>query len=80
MAGYLENPDVTGAPGRPPADAELRQTQDAARAGRAYADAAASVARLVRRYGEGTVLGWLAAGLPREVRNASSNAAATKSK
>jgi len=35
---------------------------------------------LVDGYGEATVLSWLAAGLPREVRNANSTAAATKSR
>jgi stage II sporulation protein D len=65
---------------KPPADAALQQTADAARARRAYGEATATVARLVDRYGEATVLSWLAAGLPREVRNANSTTAPTKSK
>ena len=51
-------------------DADLRQRQDEARARRAYAAAAARVAQLVREYGEGTVLGWLKSGVPKEVAEA----------
>jgi stage II sporulation protein D len=49
---------------RIPSDVELRQTQDAASARRAYADAAASVADLVRHYGETAVLRWVKSGIP----------------
>lgn len=80
LVGYLENPRAVRTSTKPPADADLRQTADATRARRAYGEATASVARLVDRYGEATVVSWLAAGLPREVRNANSTAAATKSK
>jgi stage II sporulation protein D len=80
LVGYLENPRAARASTKPPMDAELRQTADAPRAHRAYEEATASVAGLVDRYGEATVLSWLAAGLPREVRNANSTAAATKSR
>ena len=80
LVGYLENPRAPRTAAKPPADADLQQTADASRARRAYDEATASVARLVDGYGEATVLSWLAAGLPREVRNANSTAAATKSK
>jgi len=68
LVGYLEDPGAARPAAKPPADADLRQTQDAPRARRAYADATASVAALAHRYGEATVLTWLATGLPREVR------------
>ena len=80
LVGYLEDPDAARPAAKVPADSELRQTADAQRARLAYGEAAASVAGLVHRYGEATVLNWLAAGLPREVRNANSIAAPTKSK
>jgi stage II sporulation protein D len=81
LVGHLENPGaVRQAAANPPSDTALQQTQDAARARRAYAEADAAVAALVHRYGEATVLSWLAAGLPREVRNSSSSAAPTKSR
>ena len=67
LVGYLEDAGAARASAKPPADADLRQTADAERARRAYRDAAASVAALVRRYGETAVLGWLATGLPREI-------------
>jgi stage II sporulation protein D len=81
LVGYLEEPGAARRPAaNPPADAALQQTQDAASARRAYAEAASAVAALVHRYGEATVLSWLAAGLPREVRNSTSSTAPTKSK
>lgn len=84
LVGYLMGEStglVSGRAGGPPhLDADLQQTQDGARARRAYAAAARRVAGLVNGYGEGAVLSWLRAGLPREVRNASSSDAATKSK
>jgi stage II sporulation protein D len=63
LAEYLLNPHVTGRP-EIPDERDLRQTAEPARARRAYADAAAMVASLVRSYGETTVLGWVARGLP----------------
>lgn len=63
MADYLENPHVTGV-ARIPLEADLRQTADAARARKAYAEAAAMVASLIRTYSEPTVLGWVSSGLP----------------
>jgi stage II sporulation protein D len=65
---------------RIPADSELRQTGDQARARRAYADATAFVADLTTRYGETVVLDWVKRGLPPEVTKASNSHAATKSK
>lgn len=64
----------------PPADSELRQTEDQPRARRAYASAASAVSTLVKRYGETAVLGWLETGLPAEVKRASNSQEATKSK
>jgi len=70
-----------GAPGiLAPQDNDLRQRAEQDRARAANEAARARVAGLVARYGEGTVVGWLRLGLPREVTNASSNQAPTKSK
>jgi stage II sporulation protein D len=63
-----------------PADAEMRQRVDPERARRAYAAATMAVASLVSRYGEGTVMSWLGAGLPREVRIASASPVITSSR
>jgi stage II sporulation protein D len=63
-----------------PSDADLRQTADAARARRAYAEATRAVADFADRYGLASVLGWLKTGLPPEVSRTSSSQAATKSK
>jgi stage II sporulation protein D len=78
LIGYLENAPRGGA--RVPADADLRQTEDANAARRAYADAVAMVARLVQRYGETSVLDWVKRGLPLEVTNARTSQAPQKSK
>jgi stage II sporulation protein D len=80
LVGYLENPDAPRTAAKPPADADLRQTQDEPRARRADDEAAASVKALVRHYGEATVLSWLAAGLPPEAGTAGSGMATKKSK
>ncbi|MGD0363250.1 MAG: SpoIID/LytB domain-containing protein [Bryobacteraceae bacterium] len=68
-----------GLPGVP-ADSEVRETTDPARARRAYSEAARAVAGLVARYGEATVLGWVTRGLPPEVRKTSASQAPTKSR
>ena len=65
---------ASGAVSGPAPDADLRQTEDAARARRAYAAAARRVSGLVRRYGERNVLAWLQSGLPREVASATAPA------
>ena len=52
-------------------DHDLRQRQMRGDAERAYAQAGARVGDLVRRYGEGTVLGWVEGGLPADVKNSS---------
>ena len=65
LVGYLEHPVRTGAPGAPESD--LRQTEDAARARRAYTAAAQKVAALVQRHGATAVLAWLKSGLPASV-------------
>ena len=57
-----------------PSDAGLRQTEDAATARRAYAEAASAVAGLAQRYGETAVLGWVKQGLPPDVVKAGSRA------
>lgn len=67
LVEYLAAPGAAGGPVRIPSDAELRDTHDAARARRAYADAARAVADLARRYGETALLGWVNRSLPPEV-------------
>jgi stage II sporulation protein D len=79
LAAFLQAGRGTGA-ARIPTDADLRQTADADRARRAYAQAQAQVGALVQRYGETVVLGWVKRGLPAEVANASTSQAAPKSK
>jgi len=64
LVEYLTGPAAPRGPIRIPSDEDLRQTQDAARARRAYADAAAAVADLARRYGETAVLRWVKSGIP----------------
>jgi stage II sporulation protein D len=64
----------------PPSDRELRQTNDAAEARRAYSNASAAVARLARTYGETAVLDWVKRGLPPDVTKASRSPAPTNSK
>jgi len=64
LVEYLSNPETVRPVAKPPSDADLRQTADAQRARRAYADAAGSVAAMVHRYGESAVLTWLTTGLP----------------
>jgi stage II sporulation protein D len=65
LVGYLEHPVRTAAPDVPAAD--LRQTEDAARARRAYTAAAQRVAALVQRHGTAAVLAWLKSGLPASI-------------
>ncbi len=79
VVDYLENPHTTGVARIPP-EADLRQRSDPAAARRAYANADAMVASLIRSYGETTVLGWVKRGLPSEVTKASTNQAAPKSR
>jgi stage II sporulation protein D len=80
LVGYLERPPVTSSAARAPADSDLQQTADLARARRAYADATAAVAALVKRYGETAVLDWVRTGLPADVKKASSSQEPTKSR
>lgn len=79
MAGYLEKARGTGV-ARMPSDSDLRQTSDPALARRAYADATAMVANLVRRYGESAVFDWAKRGVPVDVTKASISHATTNSK
>jgi stage II sporulation protein D len=78
LVEFLDAPPHSGGPVRIPADTELRDTADAARARRAYDDAARAVADLVTRYGEATVLSWVTGGLPDAVKNTSTNQAPMK--
>lgn len=67
LVEYLTAPIAPSGVVRIPPDAELRETHDAARARRAYADAERAVADLAKRYGETTTLSWVATGLPAQV-------------
>ena len=78
LIGYLANAPRGNA--RRPADVDLRQTENAVAAHRAYADAVATVANLVRRYGETSVLDWVKRGLPADVTYARTSQDAQKSK
>lgn len=62
LVGYLEHSGRGGAGDG--SEADLRQTEDAAQARRAYAVARQRVTALVEREGMPTVLGWLKSGLP----------------
>jgi stage II sporulation protein D len=64
----------------PPSDSELQQRTDSARARRAAAAAAGTVASLVERYGLGTVVGWLKTGLPPELMKTSNSHATVNSR
>jgi len=80
LVGYLEHAGASAGAADFPADSALRQTSDATEARRAYAEAVGAVSRLVERYGEDTVLGWVRRGLPPDVTKASTSHPATKSK
>ncbi len=79
VVDFLDGEPVTGKP-EIPLENDLRQTTDAGRARRAYADAEALVASLARTYGETVVIGWVARGLPPEVTKARSNQPMPKSR
>lgn len=79
LVGYLSDQSARPATGIPP-DADLRQTRDFSRARRAYEEATGKVTALAGRYGESTLMGWLARGLPPEVTNTSTSQAPTKTK
>jgi stage II sporulation protein D len=59
LAEYLDPSNRAAGAASFPADSALRQTGDPGEARRAYAGALAAVTRLVERYGEATVLGWV---------------------
>ena len=81
LVEYLSTGDHHVAHGQPSAsETGLRQRKSRADADRAYAQAVAQVAALIRRYGETTVLGWIERGLPADVKYSSDNSATTKSK
>jgi stage II sporulation protein D len=71
IVAYLTGPEAKGGAGTSPAQAPARRAHDEARQ---------AVDDLVRRYGEATVLDWVARGLPPEVKNTSVSQAPTKSK
>jgi stage II sporulation protein D len=77
---FLANPPRASGPERIPAEADLRQTTDQARARRAYDDAARMVAGLAGRYGEATVLEWVKRGVPADVTKTNAIQPATKSR
>ncbi len=60
-----------------PLDRDLRQRSDRRRAELAYHAAQARVSGLISTYGEPTVLAWVSAGLPDEVKKSSTSAAVT---
>jgi len=63
VVGYLERRHGGGAD---LSEGDLRQTEDEARARRAYAAAAQRVTELVHRNGAATVLEWVRTGMPKE--------------
>ena len=75
LAAFLEQGRGT-ATARIPDETDLRQTADAARARRAYANAQAEVGALIERYGVATVLGWVKRGVPADAVKASASQAA----
>jgi stage II sporulation protein D (peptidoglycan lytic transglycosylase) len=70
---YLDGSAARTAALHIPSDADLRQTTDAARARRTYADAAAAVASLAHRYGETALLRWVKSGIPSSAINPTTN-------
>lgn len=81
LVEYLAAPAKTQPTAQPAVtDADLEQRHDKQRAEAAYADARDRVTALVNRYGEATVLGWVARGLPAAVRNSSVSSAAANKK
>jgi stage II sporulation protein D len=84
LVGFFEGRGTT-ANARVPSDrvvsdVDLRQMADAATARRAYSDAAAMVASLVRTYGETTVRDWVKRGLPPDVMKQRTSQEPAKSK
>jgi stage II sporulation protein D len=78
---FLSNPDaaITAAAGMTDdqIEAVLRQPRNRDEVRRAYAAAQGRVAALVQDHGKETVLGWLSAGIPRDIRGSSGAAAST---
>jgi stage II sporulation protein D len=64
LVEYLSGAVVASGAARIPSDSDLRQTQEPARARRAYGEAAAAVAELAKHYGETALLGWVKSGIP----------------
>ena len=69
-----------GDPNRMASDDGLRERSNRAAAYAGYREARAKVAELMAHYGEATVLGWVAQGLPEEVKNSIASTPATKSR
>ena len=78
---FLSNPDAAmPAAAEIPAEqieAVLRQPRNRDEVQRAYAAAQRRVAALVQEHGKETILGWLGAGIPSDIRGSSSGAAST---
>jgi stage II sporulation protein D len=68
LAEYFEHPASATASSAMPDEIGIRQTDDAARARQANADAVRRVTALVKRFGEAAVLTWLDRGLPPEAK------------
>ncbi len=79
LVGFLQGQRRTDN-ARMPSDAELLKMADAAKARRAYAEAAAMVSSLAQTYGEASVLDWVRRGLPPDVTKASTSQAVPKSR
>jgi stage II sporulation protein D len=73
LVEYLSGAAAQPGPFHIPTDSDLRQTQDAPRARRAYQDAKAAVADLARRYGETALLRWVKSGIPSNASNPPAN-------
>lgn len=61
-------------------DTGIRQRTNRAQAEQAYQNAQARVSALIARYGEPAVLGWVARGVPEEVRNSTASSPQTNSR
>ena len=80
LAEYLDGDKVMATERGAANDTDFEQRLDRQRAQAAYGEASVRVRELVARYGEAAVLGWVAGGLPAEVRNSSTRSAPAKSK
>jgi stage II sporulation protein D len=81
MVLYLSNPDAAMTPATGMTDEQmetaLRQPRNRDEAQKAYAAAWSRIAVLVQVHGKETVLGWLSAGIPSDIRGSSGSPAPT---